>query len=98
MKRGGAHWAWNPKLDQCYGIVPRRGGKPEDIRWFRSDNAFHGHVAGAYETDDGEIIMDLTVADGNVFFFFRMHRLTKVLTDDSSGGGGRGCGISCREE
>jgi carotenoid cleavage dioxygenase len=73
LKKGGNHWAWNPKLDQCYGVVPRRGGKPEDIRWFRSDNAFHGHVAGAYESDDGHIIMDLTVADGNVFFFFRTH-------------------------
>lgn len=72
MQKGGAHWAWNPKLDQCYGVVSRRGGKPEDIRWFRADNAFHGHVAGAYETTDGDIIMDLTVADGNVFYFFRI--------------------------
>lgn len=78
MKKGGAHWAWNPKLDQCYGVVPRRGGKPEDIRWYRSDNTFHGHVAGAYETDDGEIIMDLTVADGNVFFFFRTPSLSLI--------------------
>src|SRR4051812_11347859 len=32
--------------------------------------AFHGHVAGCYENDDGHIVFDLTVADGNVFFFF----------------------------
>lgn len=32
--------------------------------------AFHGHVAGCYENADGHIIFDLTVADGNVFFFF----------------------------
>lgn len=31
---------------------------------------FHGHVAGCYENEDGKIIFDLTVADGNVFFFF----------------------------
>ena len=31
---------------------------------------FHGHVAGCYENEDGHIIFDLTVADGNVFFFF----------------------------
>lgn len=31
---------------------------------------FHGHVAGAYENEDGHIVMDLTVADGNVFFWW----------------------------
>jgi carotenoid cleavage dioxygenase-like enzyme len=70
MKKGRNHWAWNLKLDQCYGVVLRHSGKPEDIRWFRFNNAFHGHVAGAYEADDGDIIMALTVANGNVFFFF----------------------------
>ncbi|KAJ4508092.1 hypothetical protein HRR76_003421 [Exophiala dermatitidis] len=53
-----------------YGVVPRRGGKSEDIVWFRADNAFHGHTAGCYENDNGHIVFDLTVADGNVFFFF----------------------------
>ncbi|KAJ5971325.1 uncharacterized protein N7479_001243 [Penicillium vulpinum] len=38
MKEGGRHWAWDPKEDQLYGIVPRRGGKPEDIAWLRADN------------------------------------------------------------
>lgn len=86
MKAGGSHWAWDPNEDQLYGIVPRRGGKPEDIRWFRADNgelffsrvwcnstnrsAFHGHVAGCYENEDGNIVFDLTVADGNVFFWW----------------------------
>lgn len=32
--------------------------------------AFHGHVAGCYENDAGNIIFDLTIADGNVFFWF----------------------------
>lgn len=31
---------------------------------------FHGHIAGCYELEDGKIVYDLTVADGNVFFFF----------------------------
>ncbi|EMC96623.1 hypothetical protein BAUCODRAFT_24360 [Baudoinia panamericana UAMH 10762] len=70
LKKGGNHWAWDPDEDQWYGIVPRRGGKPEDIKWFRSDNAFHGHTAGCYEDENGDIVFDLTVADGNVFFFF----------------------------
>ncbi|CAI7581841.1 unnamed protein product [Penicillium pancosmium] len=70
LEAGGNHWAWDPNEDQWYGIVPRRGGKPEDIVWLRSDNAFHGHVAGCYENEDGKVVFDLTVADGNVFFFF----------------------------
>ncbi|KAK0961132.1 transcriptional regulatory protein rco1 [Friedmanniomyces endolithicus] len=70
LKRGGNHWAWDPNEDQWYGVVPRRGGKPDDIKWFRSANAFHGHTAGCYETAEGSIVYDLTVADGNVFFFF----------------------------
>ena len=32
--------------------------------------AFHGHVAGCYENEKGNIVFDLTIADGNVFFFF----------------------------
>ncbi|KEZ45542.1 Lignostilbene-alpha,beta-dioxygenase isozyme III [Scedosporium apiospermum] len=70
IKKGGNHWAWDPTKDQCYGIVPRRGGKPEDIVWLRADNGFHGHVAGAYEDEQGQIVCDLTVADGNVFFWW----------------------------
>lgn len=38
IRKGGNHWAWDPKKDQYYGIVPRRGGKPEDIVWLRADN------------------------------------------------------------
>ncbi|CAI4214038.1 unnamed protein product [Parascedosporium putredinis] len=70
IKKGGNHWAWDPTKDQCYGIVPRKGGKPEDIVWLRAENGFHGHVAGAYEDENGHIVCDLTVADGNVFFWW----------------------------
>ncbi|KAJ5652289.1 hypothetical protein N7507_009715 [Penicillium longicatenatum] len=70
LKKGGNHWAWDPTESQWYGVVPRRGGKSEDIRWFQAENAFHGHVAGCYENEQGRIVFDLTVADGNVFFFF----------------------------
>lgn len=31
---------------------------------------FHGHVAGCYENEEGNVVLDLTVADGNVFFWF----------------------------
>ncbi|KAK5654252.1 hypothetical protein OQA88_7427 [Cercophora sp. LCS_1] len=70
MKKGGNKFAWDPNEDQWYGLCPRRGAKTEDIIWFRADNGFHGHVAGCYELPTGEVAFDLTVADGNVFFFF----------------------------
>ena len=38
LNEGGNHWAWDPNEDQWYGIVPRKGGKPEDIVWLRADN------------------------------------------------------------
>ncbi|KAF4469114.1 carotenoid oxygenase [Fusarium albosuccineum] len=70
LKKGGNHWAWDPNEDQYYGIVPRRPGKDDDIIWLRADNGFHGHIAGAYEDENGHIVCDLTVADGNVFFWW----------------------------
>ncbi|KAJ5041492.1 lignostilbene-alpha,beta-dioxygenase isozyme III [Bipolaris maydis] len=70
LKKGGNHFAWDPNEDQWYGIVPRRNGKPEDIIWLRADNGFHGHIAGSYETPDDKIVVDLTIASDNVFFFF----------------------------
>ncbi|KAK4235019.1 putative carotenoid oxygenase protein [Achaetomium macrosporum] len=70
MKKGGNKFAWDPNEDQWYGVVPRRGAKSDDMIWFRADNGFHGHVAGCYELPSGEVVFDLTVADGNVFFFF----------------------------
>ncbi|EAS33836.3 lignostilbene dioxygenase [Coccidioides immitis RS] len=70
LKKGENHWAWDPNEDQWYGLVPRRGGKPEDIRWYRSKNAFQGHTVSCYETPGGKVVFDLTIADGNVFFFW----------------------------
>lgn len=69
IQKGGNHWAWDPKEDHYFGIAPRRQPKREDITWLRSDNCFQGHVAGGYE-DQGKLIFDLSMADGNVFFWF----------------------------
>jgi carotenoid cleavage dioxygenase len=33
-------------------------------------SGFHGHVAGSYEDTSGKIVVDLTIASDNVFFFF----------------------------
>ncbi|KAK4209325.1 putative carotenoid oxygenase protein [Rhypophila decipiens] len=70
MKKGGNKFAWDPKEDQWYGLVPRKSKGSEEVVWFRADNAFHGHIAGCYELPDGRVAVDLTVADGNVFFYF----------------------------
>lgn len=40
MKSGGEKFAWDPNEDQWYGLVPRSGGKSEDIIWFRADNGW----------------------------------------------------------
>ncbi|KAK3388455.1 carotenoid oxygenase [Sordaria brevicollis] len=69
MKRGGEKFAWDPEEDQWYGVVPR-DNKEGEVVWFRADNGFHGHVAGCYELPTGEVVIDLTVADNNVFYWF----------------------------
>ncbi|KAF7552061.1 hypothetical protein G7Z17_g4582 [Cylindrodendrum hubeiense] len=50
LQKGGNHWAWDPTEDQWYGIVPRRGGRAEDIVWLRSDN--DGNVFFFFPPDD----------------------------------------------
>lgn len=70
LKKGENHWAWDPEEPQWYGLVPRRGAAPEDIRWYKSTNAFQGHTVSCYETLEGKVVFDLTVADGNVFFWW----------------------------
>lgn len=48
MKRGGEKFAWDPDEDQWYGLVPRRGGKLEDIVWFRADNGGYKYTLGGW--------------------------------------------------
>ncbi|OJI96472.1 hypothetical protein ASPVEDRAFT_120230 [Aspergillus versicolor CBS 583.65] len=69
MKAGGEHWQWNPEMPVYFGVLPRRGAQGSDVRWFRSPNAFPGHVYNAYE-EDGEILLDISVSDKNVFFWW----------------------------
>lgn len=69
LRKGGSHWAWDPKEDHYFGIAPRHGAKKEDMVWVRHPNAFQGHVAGHYEKD-GKLIFDLTMANDNLFWWF----------------------------
>lgn len=41
---------------------------------------FHGHVAGSYEDRDGKIIVDLSIATDNVFYFFPPDSLANTPT------------------
>ncbi|KAJ4179560.1 hypothetical protein NW767_014596 [Fusarium falciforme] len=69
MKQGGEHWQWDPNMPVYFGVLPRRGAKGTDVKWFRSPNAFPGHVYNAYE-QDGRILVDISVSDKNVFFWW----------------------------
>ncbi|CAK7206127.1 transcriptional regulatory protein rco1 [Sporothrix eucalyptigena] len=70
LKVGGEHWQWNPNIPFYLGVLPRRGAKGSDVRWFRAPNAFPGHTTNAYETDNGQIVFDLPLTDKNVFFWW----------------------------
>jgi carotenoid cleavage dioxygenase-like enzyme len=74
MKISGMEWSLggveNQKILSGFVLimVSPSAGSSIDSRSYPP--AFHGHIAGCYENDDGHIVFDLTVADGNVFFFF----------------------------
>ncbi|KAI5207274.1 hypothetical protein AUEXF2481DRAFT_101070 [Aureobasidium subglaciale EXF-2481] len=70
MKQGGEHWRWDPEIPFYIGVLPRRGAKGSDIKWFRAPNAFPGHTSNAYETPDGDILFELPISDKNVFFWW----------------------------
>ncbi|PKY05676.1 carotenoid oxygenase [Aspergillus campestris IBT 28561] len=70
MKQGGEHWQWSPETPFYIGVLPRRGAKPSDLKWFRYQNSFPGHVANAYEDESGNVILDLGLSEKNVFFWW----------------------------
>ncbi|EEU36435.1 uncharacterized protein NECHADRAFT_42458 [Fusarium vanettenii 77-13-4] len=70
LKNGGEHWYWDPNMPIYFAVLPRRGGKPEDVKYFHAPNAFPGHTANAYEDSDGNLLVDLSIASENAFDFF----------------------------
>ncbi|KAK1510212.1 9-cis-epoxycarotenoid dioxygenase 1 [Colletotrichum abscissum] len=70
LKAGGEHWQWDPNVPFYLGVLPRRGAKGTDVKWFRAPNAFPGHTTNAYETPSGNIVFDLPLTDKNVFFWW----------------------------
>ncbi|KAJ5437919.1 uncharacterized protein N7458_008917 [Penicillium daleae] len=70
MKQGGEHWQWSPETPFYLGVLPRRGAKPTDVKWFEYKNSFPGHTVNAYEDKNGNISLDLGLSDKNVFFWW----------------------------
>ncbi|OCT49459.1 Lignostilbene-alpha,beta-dioxygenase isozyme III [Cladophialophora carrionii] len=69
LKAGGNHWQWEADQPYYIGVLPRRGAKSSDIKWFYGDTAYVGHVANAWE-EDGRIHLLMAHAEGNIFGFF----------------------------
>ncbi|GIJ92158.1 hypothetical protein Asppvi_011134 [Aspergillus pseudoviridinutans] len=70
LKQGGEHWQWSPETPFYIGVLPRRGAKPSDVKWFQYQNSFPGHTANAYEDESGNIHIDLGLSEKNVFFWW----------------------------
>ncbi|KAB8237485.1 carotenoid oxygenase family protein [Aspergillus alliaceus] len=70
LKRGGDHWQWSPETPFYIGVLPRRGAKPTDVKWYTYRNCFPGHTSNAYEDESGKIILDLGISNDNAFFWW----------------------------
>ncbi|GKZ80023.1 hypothetical protein AnigIFM56816_004234 [Aspergillus niger] len=70
MKQGGEHWQWSPETPLYLGVIPRRGAKTADVKWFQYKNSFPGHTANAHEDSSGNLIIDLGLSEKNVFFWW----------------------------
>ncbi|KAH7089417.1 carotenoid oxygenase [Paraphoma chrysanthemicola] len=70
MQRGGEHFFWDENLEyQLLGVVPRRGAKGEDVKWFKTPKGCYSHTINGYE-EDGKLVLDANVWTDCVFPFF----------------------------
>ncbi|KUL88876.1 hypothetical protein ZTR_03539 [Talaromyces verruculosus] len=70
LKAGGNHWQWENDIPMYIGVLPRRGAKGTDVKWFRAPHGFPGHTANAYEDADGIINFHTTYCKVNAFFWW----------------------------
>ncbi|MDX9874225.1 MAG: carotenoid oxygenase family protein [Spongiibacteraceae bacterium] len=68
LRRGGAHFQWEPEQAMLFGVM-RRDGDGKDLQWLAGPPGFQGHVVNGFD-DRNRIYVDLPTADGNVFPFF----------------------------
>ena len=54
---GGPPFAWEPDKGVFLGVLPRHGGKTEDVRWIEMDLGFAFHFMNAFD-QDGVISID----------------------------------------
>lgn len=81
MQKGGDHFYWDETLDhQLLGVIPRRGAKPEDARWFKTPQGCYSHTINAYE-EDGKLILDANVWTDVQFPFFPNTKGERFFTD-----------------
>ncbi|MEM6383355.1 MAG: carotenoid oxygenase family protein [Pseudomonadota bacterium] len=50
---------WDGKKDARIGVIPK-GGTADDIRWFDVAPCYAYHTMNAYETDGGDVIVDVS--------------------------------------
>ena len=55
-------YRWNPEHQARVGLLPR-AGQAEDIVWVDCPQTYIFHVANAYDTPDGKVVMDACVYD-----------------------------------
>ncbi|MCB1704879.1 MAG: carotenoid oxygenase family protein [Halioglobus sp.] len=64
---GGPPFAWEPDKGVFLGVLPRHGGKTEDVRWVEMDVSFAFHFMNAFDKD-GVISIDACRFDSAPLF------------------------------
>jgi len=67
MRRGGAHWMFEPERELCIGIMRRDAGV-DDLRWFRAPPSGVGHILNAF-SEGQKVYVDLFISERNQFPF-----------------------------
>ncbi|WAO91403.1 Hypothetical protein NCS54_00887000 [Fusarium falciforme] len=65
---------------QLLGVIPRRGTKPEDAKWFKTPQGCCSHTINAYE-EDGKLVLDANVWTDAHFPFFPNTKGERFFTD-----------------
>ncbi|MES2096961.1 MAG: carotenoid oxygenase family protein [Pseudomonadota bacterium] len=58
----GFPYVWNPEHQARVGLLPRNGTQ-DDVIWVDCPQSYIFHVANAYDTPDGKVVMDACVYD-----------------------------------
>lgn len=67
LRRGGAHWMFEPDRELCIGVM-HRDADVDDLRWFRAPPSGVGHILNAFSEGE-KVYVDLFVSERNQFPF-----------------------------